>query len=68
MSQSVHYKCAACGGEFDSERSDEDALAESKRLWGDLPASALTVICDDCFQRGLPKARMELRRRKPQQR
>lgn len=46
------YRCAACGHEFEKEWSDEEAMAESKLLWGDLPEKDLCVICDDCFERG----------------
>lgn len=46
------YTCAACGGVFEKGRSDDDAMLESKTLWGDLAPADLCVICDDCFERG----------------
>lgn len=48
----THYQCAACGGFFEKGTSDEEAKAESRKLWGDLPPEALVIICDDCFQKG----------------
>jgi DNA-directed RNA polymerase subunit RPC12/RpoP len=50
------YRCAACGEHHESERSDEDAVAESKLLWGNIPMEDQVVICDDCFERGKAKA------------
>ena len=43
------YKCANCGGVFEKGRSDEEALAASRDMWGALPMEELSVICDDCF-------------------
>jgi DNA-directed RNA polymerase subunit RPC12/RpoP len=50
------YTCAACGDDFEGCWSDEEAALESKTLWGDMPASEMVVICDDCFQRGKDEA------------
>lgn len=50
------YTCTACGETYDKGRSDEDAMMESKTLWGDLPKDELVVICDDCFERGKASA------------
>lgn len=46
------FTCAACGETYPKERPDEEALAESKLIWGDQTPDDLAVICDDCFQRG----------------
>lgn len=56
---SQKFLCAACGETFESDKPDEEALAESKLLWGDLPPNDLVVICDDCFQRGVVSAHAE---------
>ena len=53
------YTCAACGGVFESDWSDEDAAMEAKTLWGDMPADEMVVICDDCFHRGRDDALRE---------
>jgi DNA-directed RNA polymerase subunit RPC12/RpoP len=53
------YKCAACGETFESEISDEEALQESKTLWGDMDMADLVVICDTCFNRGKDEALIE---------
>jgi hypothetical protein len=44
------FKCDHCGETFDKAWSDEEALAESKELWGELPPEAQSVICDECFK------------------
>ena len=45
------YTCAACGRTFESGWSHEEAMAESKALFGKFQPDELAVICDDCFQR-----------------
>lgn len=49
------YQCAACGKEFVSPWTEEEALAEAKQLWGDVPKEQMVVICDDCFAKGITK-------------
>jgi hypothetical protein len=44
------YRCANCNGIFEKTTSDEEALAEARELFGDLPQSQLSVVCDDCFK------------------
>ena len=51
------YTCAACGETSESEISDEEALAEAKLLWGDIPPEQRAVICDDCFNSGFANAK-----------
>jgi len=41
------FTCAWCERTFQKGRSDEEAMAEASRLWGDL--SDPDVICDECF-------------------
>lgn len=53
------YTCAACGRTFESDRSDAEALAESRLIWGDIPPEEQIVICDDCFERGFATAHAE---------
>lgn len=45
------YKCAECGGVFEAEWSDEEAQAELKETFGDVPLSACDVVCDDCYKK-----------------
>lgn len=42
------YSCANCHGTFESDWSDEDALAEAKTLGFEGPYDTL---CDDCHKR-----------------
>jgi len=67
------YKCAICGGVFKKVRSDEDAMEELVKLWGNHPEEELAVVCDDCFHGRTPGTRsytevlaeIEAERRKP---
>lgn len=44
------YTCERCGGIFDEEWTDEEALAESTAMFGPLPKADLAVVCDDCWR------------------
>ncbi len=57
------YTCAACGGTFDKEWSDEEAFAESRETFGvDITHDpTMAVLCDDCYQ-ALATAMPERRR------
>lgn len=56
---SEQFTCAACGETFNKGRSDEEALAESRLIWGATPPPEMCVICDDCFQKGFAEAHAE---------
>lgn len=45
------YICDACYGTFTTEWTDEDAMAESRRLFGNLPVEELSRVCEDCFHK-----------------
>jgi rubredoxin len=45
------YVCEMCGEEFEKGRSDEDAMRESKKQFGQVPESKLAIICDPCFKK-----------------
>jgi len=46
------FTCAVCGGTFDKQRSDDEALADMRqRCPGTVQDEPLEVICDECFQR-----------------
>jgi hypothetical protein len=45
------FVCGACGKTFEKGRSDEEAEAEMRELWGDLPPEDQVVICSDCFEK-----------------
>jgi len=50
------YKCAVCKVVFKGDRSDEEAIEESKELFGNVPMEELEVVCGDCFKKmGLDK-------------
>lgn len=43
------YFCAACGGEFESQWSEEEALAEKKANGFDI--YECDVVCGDCYHK-----------------
>lgn len=45
------FACAQCKGTFRMEWTDDEAKAESRGLFGNVPSKDLVIICDDCFQR-----------------
>jgi len=47
------YTCEACGGEFETERSDEAANVEAEINFGIAEASTrsdMAIVCDDCYR------------------
>lgn len=44
------YLCSGCGGEFTKMRTDEEALAASREIWGPVAEQDLALLCDDCFK------------------
>ena len=44
------YKCAVCGGVFEKGLTEEEAQAELKENFGDIPVSECDIVCDDCYQ------------------
>lgn len=45
------YVCENCGGTFESDWGEDEALAETSQLFGFLPVEDdRAVICDDCFK------------------
>jgi len=46
------YTCEACGGVFDSPRSEAEAIAEAVAVFGRGPAAGdMARVCDDCYRR-----------------
>lgn len=45
------YKCAACGGVFEKTISEEEAQAELKENFGDIPINECDIVCDVCYQK-----------------
>jgi len=45
------FICANCGGVFESAWTDEEARAESERLFPGVPVTEMAEICDDCFEK-----------------
>jgi DNA-directed RNA polymerase subunit RPC12/RpoP len=50
MDSSRFYTCDNCKQLFESGWSEDDAQAESERLWGKRDPREMSVICDDCFK------------------
>jgi len=45
------YKCVVCKGIFLKARTDEEAMKESKELYGEHPKEELCIVCDNCFKK-----------------
>lgn len=45
------YQCVVCGGVFQKIRPEEEALAELKRDFGDVPVEECSMVCDECHQK-----------------
>jgi DNA-directed RNA polymerase subunit RPC12/RpoP len=54
----LEYRCAGCGGNFESTRPDEEATAECDKLFGK-DCGPRVVVCEDCWQRMSPTANPE---------
>jgi len=44
------YTCAACDGVFSFDWTEEEALAEKEKNWGDMPIEDMAIVCDDCYR------------------
>lgn len=44
------YRCDRCGKTFGKGWTDEEAMDESRRLFGPVPTEDLAVVCGDCFR------------------
>lgn len=49
------YTCTMCGGVFEKAWSDEEAVAEAKRYFGEIPEEKRAIICDSCFNKIHPE-------------
>ncbi len=43
------YKCSCCGGIFQKAWSDEDAMAESLKVFREEDLADKAVVCCDCW-------------------
>lgn len=50
------YQCGACKGVFPKVWSDEEAMAESHAIFGEMPPEDTAIVCDVCYREmmGLP--------------
>jgi hypothetical protein len=55
MTAEKTYTCGRCGGVFDKGCPDDDAMAESRAVFGDIPAGELAAVCEDCWQEIRPR-------------
>lgn len=49
MADNLEYKCAACGGTFTKDWSDEEAAAEKSDNGFDV--YECVIVCDDCYHK-----------------
>jgi hypothetical protein len=52
---SREYTCAHCRRTFIGDWSEEEAKADLKEYFGDIPLSECVQVCDDCYQKMHPK-------------
>lgn len=45
------YTCEMCGKTYEKGRTDEEAIAEMKEHFGEVPKEEQATICDDCFNK-----------------
>lgn len=50
MNKEIEYVCDNCKKEFIASWSKDEAMKESKQLFGELPSDELDVLCDDCHK------------------
>lgn len=54
------YKCAMCGGIFETDRSDEEAMQECIDNFGEMAIlDDCDIICDDCYNKINPEEHPE---------
>lgn len=51
----MKYTCAMCSGEFESEWTEAEAVAEKERDFGSVPLDQCDVVCDVCYQQISPQ-------------
>lgn len=56
--ESNQFICEQCGGVFDKEVTDEEAMKESKEIFGDIPQNQLAIVCDDCFKKVMERVKI----------
>jgi rubredoxin len=44
------YTCEQCGGVFDAGWTEEEARAEQRQNFGDMPDGVMAQVCDDCYK------------------
>lgn len=44
------FTCAKCAGIFEATRSDEEALAESHQIFGEMAREDLAIVCESCWR------------------
>lgn len=49
-----YYMCKICGGVFEKEISDSEALKEKDELFPETLIEDCEIICDDCFKKIMP--------------
>lgn len=49
------YICAICKGEFLKTWIDEEALAEMRSYFGEVPEAQRSIVCNDCFRKVQPQ-------------
>ena len=52
MNEKVNtYQCAMCGGIFETEWTDEEAIEELHEAFGEVMVDDCEIVCDDCYKK-----------------
>lgn len=49
------YTCAACGETYETDRTDDQAEAEFREVFGSIPKEERAIVCEDCFIKFMEK-------------
>ena len=44
------FDCVACAQTFQKDWTDDEALAESVEVFGEIPVKDRCVVCDNCYK------------------
>ena len=53
------YSCAECGGRYESDLTTEEAVAEKDIDFRDVALKDCAMVCEDCYQKLMPKRTMQ---------
>lgn len=49
------YQCALCEELFTKTWDDQEAMAETVKIFGPVPQDQCEIVCDNCFRKVMPQ-------------